>query len=66
MTTNLFILLIMYQFKEKFRITLKFNILLIINRFQGNKKLIFLIRYEKRIDYVPVESVDQYVDYVPF
>ena len=66
MTTNLFILLIMYQFKEKFRITLKFNILLIINRFQGNKKLIFLIRYEKRIDYVPVESVDQYVDYVPY
>ena len=56
----------MYQFKEKFKITLKFNILLIINRLQGNKKLIFFIRYEKRVDYVPVESLDQYVDYVPY
>ena len=66
MTINLFILLIMYQFKEKFKITLKFNILLIINRLQGNKILIFFIRYEKRVDYVPVESLDQYVDYVPY
>jgi len=53
----------MFLLKELFKIIMKLFIILNITLKLGF--IIVIYRFEKKVDYVPVETVDEFVDYVP-